>query len=680
MAETIYRPLQILPGVQPLTDATALNSNHWRYTLHCRFVNGNLEKIGGWTKASFYRDELMTGVCRSLFSLEIQGIPHLIAGTNTRLYDISGGQLTNITPFQTSSVAATNSLSTQYGTLPNNPIFTIIGDTRVVVTDPDSARYKVGDIVTLSGATTTGGITTLNGPQVVRSLGVGLWTFRASMTATSSSFGGGASVIRSSGIVRVTTANTMAIGDRVKISGATATGGITAPQLNAEFVTRNNTSTYFDISTTGTATSSVTSSGGSVVYFNQLAAGPVDEVSLQGYGAGLYGVGLYGTALTSSTGKVYPRIWFSDNYGDELITTPGNGSPVYRWGGVKDTAPTPVANAPTDVNYSFISDNTLITFGSDGVENRIAASDQGNITQWTSSSLNQVFRDDIEGAGRLLTHLPLRGSNIIFTEQKSYTFRKISLEAGVWEIKILDPNIGIIAPMARCTVRGIGFWMSSNNFHMYRGGNVETVPSNNPKVPNCTALKYVFENLNYSQKSKIFGWYNPKFDEVWFNYPSASSNEPDSVIRVCLTDFTWSIDKLDRTAAEYPSIGAIYPRMTDLATNLYYHESGNDNDTVSLPWSAKSPFMTIDKGTTQLVSFIPDSTQTSNINVNVQSRLFPQSTKLMYNKNYTVTPTYENMQDNVNGRYWDYTLSGDSLNQLFRMGLWQEELAKGPPK
>lgn len=920
-SNTISRPLEILAGVQPLTDATALDSRHWRDTLHCRFINGRLQKIGGWTKANFYRNAKVSGVIRSLFSLEIEANPHLIIGTHSNLYDVSAGQLTNITPLVTTSTAAPNSISTQYGTLANNPITTTNMSNIVRVADGDAARFRVGDSVTLSGATATGGITApnLNGIKVIREIGSGFWTFRASTNATSTATGGGAAVVRSSGLIRVTVANTIVEGERVKldaispftatsatvsaagtgyspsntitvdggtystpaqftvdtvkavdgayavpqtsgsyvptnvltlvggtgtsasyavvstqvvsatvasggtnglsgsqvvtgttgigtkfsanvtvsaagvitsvnsitvggdyttnptslaaepvtgagITGATlnismgvnrlnvnnagsysvlppapvavtggggtgatinpvygintisllnageysvtplnavtvsslqggtggaltvtytggALAGITAAQLNSEFITRNNTSTYFDVFTGGVATSSVTASGGALaVFYMQIPIGAINEVALQGYGAGLYGVGLYGTALTSNSGRAYPRIWFSDHFGDELITTPGNASPVYRWNGDRTIAPLAVSGAPTDVNYSFISDNTLVTFGGEGVENRIIASDQGNITQWVSSSLNQVFRDDVEGAGRLTSHISLRGINLIYTEKQTYTFRKIPLEAGVWEVKLLDANIGLIAPMARCTVRNIGFWMSENNFHMYRGGSVEIIPSNNPEVPMCTALKYVFGNLNTSQKSKIFGWYNPKFDEVWFHYPSSSNNEPDSVVRVCLTDFTWSIDKMDRTAAEYPNIGTTYPRLADSSSNIYYHESGNDDDVEPLPWSAKSCFLTIGRNTANLASFIPDSNQSGNILVQIKSRLFPQSTKIMYDKTFSITPDYENMQDQVNGRYWDYTLSGDALNQYFEMGLWQEELSEGSIK
>lgn len=679
-----YRPFAVLPGVQPTTDGTPLSIRHWRDTLHCRFVDGYLQKIGGWIKVLFFRGEEVSGVPRSMFSIELFQRPNLVIGTNTRLYNVNGGQLFNITPLDTTSLPAPSSLSTQYGLLANNPFTMVNGSNRIVVADADVSRLRLGDSVTLSGAAgAVRGIpqAQLNAQHVIREIIVGGYAIRVASNATSSGTGGGATINRASGLLRATVANTLTDGDRVRISGATDTGGILAADINDEHITRNVTAAYFDFMTDGTATSSVTTAGGaSTVYFPQLPAGTIDELALQGYGAGLYGVGLYGTALSSNSGRIYPRVWYFDRYGEDLIATPGNGEGVYRWNGQSITAPSLVANAPTDVNYAFVSDNTLVTFGSDGIENRIAASDQGNITQWVSSSTNQVFRDDIEGAGRLLSHVPVRGNNLIFTETQTYTFRKISLEAGVWEIKLVDPNIGIISSQARASVRGFGYFMSKDNFYMYRGANLEIIPSNNPSIPHCTALKYIFSNLNTSQKSKIFARYDPKFDELTWHYPSASSMEPDRTVTVNLTTFVWSIDKIERTAAEYPSLGTAYPRLADFSGNVYLHEVGNDDNGVALPFMAKTCLFTGTEKTSTLSSFVPDSIQSGDVTVDLVSRLWPQSTKLMYNKTFTVSPESEEIQDAINGRYWDYTVSGNVIDQEFRMGVWQEQLMESSSK
>jgi hypothetical protein len=419
----------------------------------------------------------------------------------------------------------------------------------------------------------------------------------------------------------------------------------------------------YDVS--GTRLSDITPDG--------LDPGNISQFSTQGYGAGFYGVGLYGTNKTSSRQFSYPRIWFMDRYGDSLITTPGNDELPYYWEGDTTNPAIPVENAPT-CNYLFVSNNALILLGAEGVPNRIVGSDQNDITNYTSSSTNQVFRDDIEGAGRLISHVSVRNTNLIYSENKTLSFRKISKEAGVWEILVVDPNVGIIAPMARCAAKGIAFWMSQNNFCMWRGNGVEIIPSNNRDVPHSTCLRYVFDDLNYSQKSKIFGWYNQLYDEVQFHYPSSSSQEPDRIVRVSLTDFSWWIDEKDRTAAESTSIGMKYPRMADYEGNLYYEEIGYNDNAVAQEFRLQSPLISAGKKTASLQSIIPDSIQTGDVQLQVRAKQFPKSQAFTYDKTYVVSDNAEQIEMNLNGRYWDYTISGNELGQEFHMGVWQEEI------
>lgn len=404
-----------------------------------------------------------------------------------------------------------------------------------------------------------------------------------------------------------------------------------------------------------------------------LTAGALNESAAQGYGAGLYGMGLYGTALVSSNARSYPRIWFVDRFANSFIMTPGNQTGLYQWFGAVVTPPVLITNAPTAINYAFVSNGVIVTFGAGGIENRILSSDF-DITVWTSSSTNQVYDDDVEGVGRLTSHCPAQDLNLIFTESETYTFRYIG-QPFIWEIKPLDETVGIIAPMARVAVGGIPFWMSQNNFHMYRGGKVETIPANSQNE--CTALKYVFNDLNWGQKSKIFGWYNPNFNEVWFDYPSAGSNEPDRVIRVNLKDFTWVIDKLSRTAAEWPNVKTKNPYMAN-ASLLYKHELGVNNNGAPLPFTLRGPRMYNGKGNAFLTGVIPDSNQIGNITFSATGYLYPQSKTPLITTTRTITPTTENMQIGSAARYWQYAWSGSELNQIWEMGTWFDDVQEGP--
>jgi hypothetical protein len=679
---SIPRPLEILAGVRPLTEGTALTTRHAIASDKIRTVNGFFEKIGGWLGIDFDNANSIVGKARSIFSTILNSVVVTTIGTDKRLYSLYGTTLLNITPLSTSSVAVANSLATLYGTLANNPITTVNGSKVVTIADANAGRLRAGDTATLSGANTTNGVpnTDLNAAQIVRSVAAdGLsFTIIVATAATSSGSGGGASVVRRTGIIQVTKASHgLPDGDRVKLSGAADTGGILAAAINLEFIIRVTSSGTFDVMTATAATSSVSSAGGaSTVYYPQIAAGLADETGASGYGAGKYGVGLYGTALTSSTAISLVRAWHTaaERFGDVILMTAGNQTGLYEWNGVTTAAPVLVTNAPTAINYAFVTNNIAVTFGAGGVENRIKTSDQGDRTNWTSSSTNQVFVDDIEGAGRLLSHVNVSGVNLIFTRSQSYTFRWIGGLA-VFEIKPKDLNIGIISPMARVVVNGIAFWMGENNFYMWRGGNIEIMPANSQAQ--STLLKYVFENINRSQLSKCFAWHNPKFNEIWFHYPSEGSNEPDRIARVNLHDFSWTPDTMNRTAAEYPNISLTYPRLINSTGMLYYHERGVDDDGAAMVWSLTSPDMVSGKNNATLVGLIPDSVQTGTVTVNVAGRRYPQSTQPTATKTLEFEPDTEHVPYTSSARLWRYTFSGEEEGQNWTMGMWFEDLQEG---
>jgi hypothetical protein len=234
--------------------------------------------------------------------------------------------------------------------------------------------------------------------------------------------------------------------------------------------------------------------------------------------------------------------------------------------------------------------------------------------------------------------------------------------------------------MARCAVNESAFWMGLENFYMWNGGSIEIIPSNSDKQ--CTILSYVFDNLNYGQKSKCFAWYNKAFNEVWFHYPSANSLECDRIARLNLHDYSWCPDTMERAGAEYPDILLNLPRLsmyntTSTESTLYRHETGSNDNTDPMAFSLTTNLRTAGKNTTTEVGIIPDSIQTGNVDLTFDGYLFPQSANTTYSKTYEVTPTTERVTTLLNGRFWQYNFSGDTLNQTWRMGLWQEYIQKG---
>ena len=148
---------KLFPGVEPVTDKPIATTQHYTFTKHIRFVDGFPEKIGGWESLTFDDSKTVNGCVRSIFSYKLNGLSRYLLGSNTKLYDIFGSELTNITPLDTSTIAIANSLDTFHGTLGSNPIDTVSGSATLTINDTGH-KLVAGDTVTLSGATAINGV------------------------------------------------------------------------------------------------------------------------------------------------------------------------------------------------------------------------------------------------------------------------------------------------------------------------------------------------------------------------------------------------------------------------------------------------------------------------------------------------------------------------------------------
>lgn len=675
------KPIDIVAGVQPATDETPWATEHYIDTVGIRFRDGKPEKIGGNLQVNFDLDAQVSGVPRTFFSQIINGKAYTLIGTHSRLYANIGSGLINITPVKQTSETLGANLTTDYGTLANDPALFTDGSNLVVISKSDASRYRLGDSVTLSGFSgTINGIpdTELNATHIIRAVAATTFTIRTTTSATSSGSGGGASVICASGLLEAAVASHgLTDGDRIKIEDAVDVGGVLAAEINVEFIIRVTGSGTFDVFTSGVASSSATGSGGSTVYYEPIDAGLINVSAGRGYGAGRYGVGLYGTSRSSTSGNYqYPQIWCFGRFGDLLICSPGNGGLLYEWDGDTNIAPVKVANSPDAINWFFVSDSIIVTFGAatgggDQIENRILSCDQGDRTNWTATSQNQVFDDAIEGAGRFISQVNVRGVNLLYTFNQCYTFEYIGLP-NVWRIRKISDSAGIVGPNACIEVNGVAYWMGQQNFYMFQGSSVLTMKSNTSN--RASNQRFVFGQLSTLQRYKAFIWYNEPFEELNFHYPSQASGEVDSVARHNLIDGTWANDEIERTCAETPAPINYYPRMADYDGNVYLHEYGFDNNGDSQPFSFTTKRFSLGKNETKLTAFIPDGIQSGVITITIKGYQWPQSVTPKNTQTFTVDANSGRQSVNIDARYWTYTIEGDALGQTFQLGNWMEEV------
>lgn len=670
--------ITVLPGTNPTPDATELETLYYTTTDKVYFYNGKLRKLPGYVCAIFTNNQTIRGAARSLHSYR-STINHYIIGTNTRLYSYQNGGLYNVTPVKTGTVAIANSIATDYVTLGTDPLATTISSKDVVVTSA-AHKLQMGDSVIISGVPgAVNGIPAaqLNTTHIVRSATVNTYTVTVTTTAaTSTGSGGGAAVISATAILRITAAsNGLSDGDRVKILGSAAVGGVPAAEINIEHIVRSVATNSFDIVAVTKATSSVSAAGGAATtYQKPIDAGAINFSAGFGYGGGLYGVGLYGVGKTFTSVFTYPRIWSGGAYGNDFICTPGGSGIVYIWLNSTAVAPTILSGAPTDADWVFIAGNIVVVLKG----NRIRASDAGDATGWTPGPASYAYDDDIEGAGNFVSQATSKGINLIFTQNETYTFEFVD-KPNIWETRLLLSSDGIIGPKARIEVEESVYWMGQGDFYWYNGASVQ-------KIPNNTCRDYIYQNLNYNAVWKCYCRHDPVRNQVMFYFPIGSAVEPDTYMIYNYKEQHCTLGTENGTAAEENVLDLTTPYTADSESVsvdgcLKRRDIGHDADGVAILAYAQTNYAMIGEGdnTMEILEITPDSTQTGNVDMTIYMKDYAQSSEEFTYGPYEITPTTTFIDPQAAGRQRQYYFSQNALGEDYSMGKWFETVIERTP-
>lgn len=675
--------ITVQPGTNPEPDETELATLFYTDTSGIYFQKSNdhfkLRKLPGYQSAVFVNNQIITGAARSLESYR-STINHYIIGTNIKLYTYENGALYNITPFSTSSVAAANSIATDYVTLGSNPITTMLGARTVVIAET-AHKLVTGSIVKIAGALATGGITApeLNTEFTVVSTTANNFTIITSGTAISNTTGGGSSVVASSAVLRITeTAHGLNNGDRIGMSGASTTGGVPSTEINMEHIIRAVTANTFDVVASTIATSAVTAGGGAdTIYFPPIPAGPVNYSQGFGYGGGLYGAGLYGTGKAFATAFSYPQIWSGGMYGNNYITTPGQQNPIYLWQNDLTAAPTILTNAPNAVTFVMIIGNFVLALGGSGVKNRVDVSDAGDPTGWTPGPASYAYEDDIEGAGEFISAATSKTTNLLFTLNEVYSFTFVD-KPDIWTTSLIYQDDGIIGPQAKIEVLESVYIMGGFGFYLYDG-------SNFTKIEPVTCWEYIYTNLNYNAAYKSHCRHDSARNQIFFHFPLFGSSECNYYMIYHLIDGHCTLGKENSTAAERLVLQQNSPYTINAdGTNpafLYRRDIGYDADGSPLDWYAETNYAMIGSGDTlmEILEITPDATQIGNMQMTVYAKDYAQSTEEFTYPLDIITPTTTFIDPQICCRQRKYRFESVDSGEDFSMGKYFETVIAGTP-
>ena len=396
----------------------------------------------------------------------------------------------------------------------------------------------------------------------------------------------------SSTITATDTSHGAVAGDFVTFSDAATLGGnITAAVLNQEYeivsIPSSNTFTFIAKDTSGTevtANSSDTGNGGSsTVGAYQINVGLDVFVSSTGWGVDSWGAGTFGSSTALSLTNQL-RLWTIDNFGDDVIAAP-RGGPLYYWDessglgtrAVLGSTKSGASDTPVAISQLLMSDvdRHVIALGCNPIGSStidpllVRFSDAENAVDWTPTATNSAGGVRLSTGSLIVGGLQTRQEILIWTDVGVVSMRFVG-QPFIFSFNEVATGMSLISPNAAATAGGVVYFMDDGAFYQY-AGSVQKLP--------CTVLDYIFSDFNKGQAYKIFAAPNPKYNEVIWFYPSASSTEIDKYVTYNYLENSWSIgttnDGFVRTAWN-PAYSLDYPiaasKNDDSGLNYLYNQ------------------------------------------------------------------------------------------------------------
>jgi hypothetical protein len=387
------------------------------------------------------------------------------------------------------------------------------------------------------------------------------------------------------------TAHAAVVGSYVVISGVSGSvGGIPASEINGEHVvTAIPSANYFEIEVT-TAASSSTSGGGVNIRVEILLENGVEYASGgTGWGAGTWGRGGWGSGTTiSATSNVQLRLWFFDNFGENLLANVRGGE-IYYWrpsfgyssaNRAISLAELPGAAAiPLSSNYVVSTDERhIVAFGTNAVGETeqdpllIRWCDQEDPANWLPSATNSAGDIRVPMGSEIVAARQTRQEILVWTDASLHSLQYIGAPY-TFSLQTLTDNCSLISPNAQITVNNITYWMGTDKFYAY-SGRVETLP--------CSLRRFVYSDLNRAQSLQIQVGLNEQYGEIMWFYCSALSNNIDKYVVYNYLENIWYYGTLNRTVwLDTHLRGAPFACSND--GYMYQQEFGCDDGSTNPP-------------------------------------------------------------------------------------------------
>jgi hypothetical protein len=357
-----------------------------------------------------------------------------------------------------------------------------------------------------------------------------------------------------------------------------------------------------------------------------------DATVFTGYGNGVYGSQAYGVERQGYTTVTPATMWTLDTWGEYLVGCSNADGKLYEWqlDFTTPTAAAAIANAPTGCKAILTtSERFIFALGAGGNPRKVQWCDQEDNTVWTPSTTNQSGDFELATTGTLMAGKRVRGLSLLWTDVDCHASAYIG-QPFIFSFEKIGSGCGLISPQAVAIVSdSAAFWMSKSGFWMY-DGSIKPLPSD--------VSDYIYRNINTSQSSKTYAVHNSEFGEVWWFYPSASSNEVDSYVTYNYREGHWNIGLMGRTCGT--GRGAFEkPLMFSTDGYLYEHEVGFDYEGGTLYCESGPVQIGAGDNLMAVRELIPDELNQGEVTALFKTKLYPNSAESSHGPYSMSNPT-----------------------------------------
>ena len=185
------------------------------------------------------------------------------------------------------------------------------------------------------------------------------------------------------------------------------------------------------------------------------------------------------------------------------------------------------------VLYPFIF--TYSNFGN--LRNNNVTFTPGSTSVQTFSDWNGPLANDTNmTAGKIVRGFPVRGgtaspSGIFWSTDALLRVSFTATTPYYWRYDTIATQISIMSSNSVTEMDGIFYWMGTDRFYIYNGA-VKV-------LPNDKNVNYLFDNLNFQQRQKVWATKVPRFNEIWWFYPRGTATECNDAIIYNVKDDIW---------------------------------------------------------------------------------------------------------------------------------------------